>query len=403
MTTPASQTEDKLLPSSAFDYGTVTASHEVLKLMEAIKSQTLAHGLDIDNLLENAAAAQISEAGRWFAAVHDAASIFYLQWEEALDGPIPAKALALARIVNGLTAAGRSLNEKFEIVSLEHLQIFRRAIQDHHRSGHFDPKIIAQVMDEAALAHSHEKAWMSVILPTFAKQPYGRILLVRIDLDGLPSPVFVTQPFFLQRRTTLFHTHGQNWAFSRPLGGRTAVNTHTNTLWRPKSRSQPFPLELLDLQNYETDDVAILPPRVIHGISKKLHTKFSKPTLPVLLNDAGLRAEWILRTRFGEKSTLHLYHPCPDISGKLLDSPVVREDERFFIENDMIVFDHEAQTIWSGGGGSWPQRMVDFGPTGDHCGRCFENDPRHENLDPGMVWDWLIDTPSPHLQVYKSH
>jgi hypothetical protein len=66
----------------------------------------------------------------------------------------------------------------------------------------------------------------------------------------------------------------------------------------------------------------------------------------------------------------------------------------------MIVFDHFARNIWSGGGGSWPRRMVEFGVTGDHCGICFEDDPRRENLDPRLIYDWLIESPPPQLIKY---
>ncbi len=67
------------------------------------------------------------------------------------------------------------------------------------------------------------------------------------------------------------------------------------------------------------------------------------------------------------------------------------------------VFDHLKEAIWSGGGGCWPQRMIEFGPTGDHCGICFEDDPHRENLNPSLIFDWLIETPPPRLVKFKSH
>ena len=97
-----------------------------------------------------------------------------------------------------------------------------------------------------------------------------------------------------------------------------------------------------------------------------------------------------------------MYFPDLTLAKEIIKSPIAQADEQFFIENDMIVFDHQAKTIWSGGGGSWPQRMVDFGTTGDHCGICFEDDPRKENLDPRQISDWFVASPPPEISVYKA-
>ncbi len=94
---------------------------------------------------------------------------------------------------------------------------------------------------------------------------------------------------------------------------------------------------------------------------------------------------------------MHIYCPDPTLAQVLADSPIVQEDSQFFIENDMIVFDHVREAIWSGEGGSWPKRMVEFGTTGEHCGICYEDDPRRENLDPAKIWKWLIKRPPPQI------
>ena len=156
-------------------------------------------------------------------------------------------------------------------------------------------------------------------------------------------------------------------------------------------------MNLADRAEYRCGDVAIVPPRLIHGISRKRCRSLSIPTLGEMLSDHERCQTWIDQTRFGEQSCLHVYCPDPQLSTLLADSPFVQEDSRFFIEYDMIVFDHYAETIWTGGGGSWPRRMIEFGTTGEHCGLCFEDDPRKENLDPQQVYDWFLVSPAPEL------
>jgi hypothetical protein len=251
------------------------------------------------------------------------------------------------------------------------------------------------------MERTHERAWPWVVLPTFPRQPYGRILLSSIRLDDADCWLFITQPFFLSGKCTLFHTHGQNWAVSRPLGNGADTNAHLNTMWTPRTATAPYPLVQVGHAEYTNDTVVIIPPRTIHGISRKRTPARDIPPLKELLNDRARRDQWIAETRFGEKASLHVYHPHKSLVETLANSPILKEDERFFIEHDMIVFDHHAQSIWAGGGGSWPKRMIEFGPTGEHCHLCFEDDPRRENLDPQIVHDWLLESPPPDVSAFS--
>jgi hypothetical protein len=190
---------------------------------------------------------------------------------------------------------------------------------------------------------------------------------------------------------------------SRPLGSGTDKNTHINTLWLPAERQRPFPLIQTDFAEYSHDDVVIIPPRLIHGIAKKRGKPATLPTLAEIFGNPTLKAELIAQSRFGECSCLHMYYPCTALAKELAQSPLVQEDERFFIEYDMIVFDHYEESIWSGGGGSWPRRMITFGSSGEHCGVCFEDDPRRENLAPPMVWDWLVGQQPQEILKFTCH
>ncbi|MEM7116081.1 MAG: hypothetical protein AAF614_26810 [Chloroflexota bacterium] len=390
-----------VLPAQDFDCGTTTAAPDIRVDMQTVLVEARCHGLDIEALCHQAKTATEEMAPTLMEAIHDAAAVIFLQWRRARQANKQTQALALARLFNGLTYDARALNTRFGLISTEHIDALATSLQQEIDYDDFDPREIARHMDVCAQAHTHELAWLWVVLPTFARQPYGRILLTKADIPNSPNPIFVTQPFFLEGQCTLFHTHGQNWAYSRPLGFGDGQNWHINSLWMPREPCTPYPLDLLDLTPYSAADVAVLPPKLIHGISKKRCTNERIPTLSELLSDEAAKAEWIARTRFGERACLHIYCPHLPLINSLTDCPLVQTNEKFFIEYDMIVFDHYEETIWSGGGGSWPRRMIKFGTTGDHCGICFEDDPRKDNLDPQTVFDWLIQTPPPSLLTYR--
>lgn len=388
-------TPTKTLSAQAFDCSLETAPPDVAAVATAVYTQAKAHGLDIQTLCAETRTVSEADAPALLQQLHDAAAVSFLQWQRAIQQNQKFEALAYARIVNGLTYDARLLNGRFPLIDWSHMEVFKKAVRELDFEQ-FDATALGALMNEAARQHTHERAWPWVVLPTFARQPYGRILLITIDIPNFPHPIMVTQPFFLPGQSTLFHTHGQNWAYSRPLGEKMS-NVHINTIWLPKTASDPFPLRLVDNTEYRTGEVAIMPPKTIHGISRKRCWQEAIPSLEALLVDDALRTEWISKTRFGELACMHIYCPCIPTSEFLKDSPFVHENEKFFIEYDMIVFDHFGESIWSGGGGSWPRRMIQYGTTGDHCGICFEEDNRRENLDPATVAQWFVQDPPPAL------
>ena len=370
-----------ILPSLDFDIGTKTAAPDIQSQMAAIQEEARAHNLDYQALREQADSATGRDAPGVMRALLEAATIFYLQWRRARQQQEVTNALALARLFNGLTYQARTLHKRYDLIDTAHLQRLTAALQKGRRYL-VDPDYLAQALAVAATAHTHDRAWPWVVLPTFVRQPYGRILLLKVNLDDVQTPIFVTQPFFLEGQSTLYHTHGQNWALARPLGQGEYPNTHLNTMWEPRCREQPFPLVQLDEAEYSNTDTVVIPPRVIHGITRKPSQPQPIPPLSEILSDDNLKAELINNTRFGELGCMHIYCAHPPLAEQLAKSPVVQSDDRFFMENDMIVFDHVSEIIWSGAGGSWPRRMIEFGTHGEHCGLCFEDDPRKENLDP---------------------
>ncbi len=403
------KSEPKILPSQEFDTGTATATPDIKTLMYTISEEAKANGLDIQMVIDEAKSIHsLADAKAFWPILQRMATILFLQWQRIQqslaeqEGDASLEGLALARLFNGVTYSARDLHQRFDLIDTSHLD----ELEDNLRAGangdKFDPKQLATVIDKVAKTHTHEKAWPWVVLPTFARQPYGRILLRKVNLDSAHKMSFVTQPFFLAGRTTLLHTHGQNWAFAQPLGKNGSGNTHINTLWMPRTTESPFPLVLLDEADYRNTETAVIPPRLIHGISRRAFEPQAIPSLTEMLADSETTEQLIAQSRFGEMSCLHIYRPCQHTSKQLTQAPIVIEDERFFIENDMIVFDHNRETIWSGGGGSWPRRMIEFGTTGEHCGLCFaENDPRRENLDPVVVSEWFVQDPPPSLMVFR--
>ncbi|MEM7333291.1 MAG: hypothetical protein AAF490_14470 [Chloroflexota bacterium] len=385
------------LPAKEFDCGTTTAPPDVATIMAAVLAEAKHHGLDIECLCcQSKETESPKEAASLMQNIHDAASFLFLQWRCAIQNRRRVEALAIARLFNGLTYDARYLNEKFQLIDWSHIEKLKVRIQTELDFAKFEPEKLGQMMNEAARAHTHERAWPWVVLPTFARQPYGRILLTTVDI-GLDNPLIVTQPFFLPGQSTLFHTHGQNWAYSCPLGDCDEKNIHINTLWMPKNEAEPFPLNLIDNADYCSHEVAIVPPKLIHGIARKRNWQDAAPPISQLLTCAETQAHWLSENRFGELACMHIYCPDAHLTQHLKTSPFVQENELFFIEYDMIVFDHFGKSIWSGGGGSWPRRMIEYGTTGDHCGICFEEDERKENLNPNEVAKWFIQDPAPTL------
>ena len=390
-----------ILPAKEFDTGTRTASAEIMAQMQTILSDAKALGLNISAAVTQAKTAEAEQAEAAMQGLFKISSLLFIQWQRVLQDGDKHATLAHARVFNGITHNARLLNEKFNVVDSSHLDTMAEELASDVCFQNFDPACVAKIMDRAAEAHTHERAWLWTVLPTFEKQPYSRILLRKVQPAALSQPIFVTQPYFLEGRSTLFHTQGQNWAFSRPLGTCESGNTHLNTLWMPQCQEQAFPLDQIDNAEYCNKTVVVVPPKMIHGIARCRCCEENYPTLAELLEDADLQAEWIGRTRFGENGCMHIYCPDPSLVKELAQSPFVQEDEKFFIEYDMIVFDHLQNTIWSGGGGSWPLRMIKYGTTGTHCGICFEDDPRKENLDPCEVAKWFVQDPPPPLLKYQ--
>lgn len=378
-----------------------TAATDILNQMQKILTEAKEVGLFISQASTAAKTADADSAPAAMQALHDIATLLFVQWQKAQQAGETCCTLAYARLFNGLTHNARELNERHPVVATDHLDQMAADLAGDVCFEKFDPSCVATIMQRAAEAHTHERGWIWTVLPTFENQPYGRILLRKVQPAALTQPIFVTQPYFLAGRSTLFHTHGQNWAFSRPLGKCGTGNSHLNTLWMPHCREKAFPLDQIDHAEYCNKTVVVVPPRMIHGIARCRCCDQDYPTLAELMQDTTLKAKWIGQTRFGENACMHIYCPDPSLMQELKQSPFVQEDEKFFIEYDMIVFDHLANTIWSGGGGSWPLRMIRYGTTGEHCGICFEDDPRKEDLDPCEVAKWFVQDPPPGLIRYE--
>ena len=395
-----------IVPDSDFD----TVSHIVPKDIEIkiahISQEMESIGYKVSEIQDSAATASQKEARSSSEKIHDCAALLYSQWEFSLITRDKVRELSLARLFNGLTKSARALHAKYTLFDTAHIQvlsdILRSESQQELRGGQIDLQRIADAIHTAGNQRTHEKSWPWVVLPTFPQQHYGRVLLQRVITCDERYPTFITQPTFLDGEATLFHTHGQNWAFARPLGNSSSLkNTHINTFWQPHSEHNVFPLRQTDKTLYSSSNVVIIPPRSIHGISGGRTVLHNPRSLDELRKNADCVTH-VKDTRFGESSSLHVYYPDQKLVQELEDSPLINSNSRFFIENDMIVFDEKKGKIWSGGGGAWPRRMMTYGPSGEHCGACFtENDSRQEHLDEDDILEWYTQRETERPIVFK--
>lgn len=339
------------------------------------------------------------------AAIHRSATILFALWVEYHEtaGTV-AEMLACACEFNELTAQARDLDETFHLFDHSHLERLKADIRNEldyeGQSGATRIEKWADMLRVCASEHCHERSWPWVVLPAVERQPYSRILRLALPTNDPRYNVFLVQPFFLTRRSTLRHTHGVNWAFSRPLG-RAERNTHINFQWQLGPVEAPHKCSLHGRHYYGSNDVVVIHPRTIHSIEKRKPEKgWLRQRLRV--SDAlSSDGHELLATenRFGEMGCLHLYKPSWSLAAKLDESPFRRSplpdaDKAFFEQFDMIVIDHEQSMAWAGGGGAWALRMLELGPTGDCCAECWvEKDRRANNLDLEELRKWLISEP----------
>jgi hypothetical protein len=338
-----------------------------------------------------------AESQEQLACIHDAATLLFLQWQYSRVSQDTTGEFASARLFNQVTKSARKIDTQHEFFDKTHLTTLHSAIEQTQ-----SPYGIAQAMTEAAKERKHERAWPWVMLPTFPKQHYGRILLDVVEVDG--TQAFITQPTFNDGEVTLFHTHGQNWGWSLPLGeSGSGKNRHINTMWEPNSRDQLFPLKKTSNEKkgkayYSAGDVAVIPPRTIHGIAgARFEGEGMSLEAIARLSDTE-KADLIKKTRFGEQSSLHVYR-----ADAQLHKEFAQGDEKLFETNDMILFDHKSQRVWANSGGAWEQRLLQHGPTGEHCGQCFMEDiPSAQTIAPTVVFDRFLDHNSPGLVLYRA-
>ena len=399
---------------------------EILRMHE-LSSQMQKLGYDLSAISANAK--KLAEAGNnpdaakeLVGTAHDAAAVLFLQWSQAHEAKDRTTEYATARLFNRVTLAARKVDERYDVFDKSHRQALKIAIQEDmvsesearakDPSYEYDPFNLARAMEIAARQRTHENAWAWVVLPTFPKQHYGRILLDAVGVYGSTNRVYVTQPTFTNGEATLFHTHGQNWGFSRPLGPE-GSNQHINTMWETQSNSQVYPLRQMSADKngktrYKAGEVAIIPPKSIHAISGAREAA-DRPQMTLeqfALLEPAHQQEVIANTRFGEQSAMHIYRADTPLAEEFSENPVAvvpnKGEKDFFEQNDMIVFDHEKQQTWSGGGGAWTRRLMEYGKTGDHCGECFaEDDPRRVNLPDYLVLGRFIDQDSRGGIIYS--
>ncbi len=402
-------TNPVMLPSSAFDHGTFTATSKTIDNMNMLSIVLKQLGFDVELLSKHLEDISSSHAQQRLKKIHDAAALLHMQWERACQSRDIEMGFAAARLFNGLTSVARVFQKKYALVDISHITRLKKVLHNTIKKRgivHIE-KIISAVGD-AAKERPHEVAWLWVVLPTFFGQHYGRILLGKVDTGDSWYPAFIMQPTFKKGYAPQLHTHGQNWAIATPLGDlKKQNNIHVNTLWQMHCRDSAFPLRQLPNGKamYGTQQVVVIPPRMIHSISKLRFKQEYVPSLLELAYDKSKLQSTIDTYRFGELSCLHVYFPDPILAKNLTRAPFIQKNPAFFMENDMIVFDNftNPPCIWAGSGGVWVKRMVRFGTAGEHCGICFqENDYRRHNLDPKVVYDWLVKQSSiSGLQVYN--
>lgn len=399
------------LPPSAFDTGAPEFLAPKQEISRAVELDAKMAGLGLGNreLLELAlgelpdGSAGRKQASRIARKLHDAAALLYLQWSHSHIEKDHETEHAAARLFNRMTAAARQLDSRTDIFDKRHMKEFGSAVltelgaalasSRRNPARAYTPHRLARALEKAARKRTHNKSWPWVVLPTFDKQHYGRILLGVVQLRGMPFRAYIVQPTFTDGEATLFHTHGQNWGLSRPLG-RSGGNRHINTMWEPFSKDMVFPLRQVGRKHsgcvrYCGGDTVAVAPRTIHGIAG-----CRESTRHASIDDAAGMTKTeleriIARSRFGELSCLHVYMPDIRLAEEFMLHPIEianRKERDFFDKNDMIVFDHNAGRVWSGIGGAWEQRLMKYGPSGGHCGICFrENDPRRFDMPESLV------------------
>jgi len=337
-----------------------------------------------------------------------------LEWSDAREHKDRDREFAAARFFNQMTLSARKIDKNFGIFDKSHLDELLNHIQDDLKDMEqkrandptclYAPANLVNSIRETAAKRTHENAWPWVVLPTFPQQHYGRILLERKNLHEDSYKTYLTQATFTNGEATLFHTHGQNWAFAAPLGP-TGSNRHTNTMWEPHEAYNPeketggqlFPLRQMPkekngLAYYHAGDVVVIPPRSIHGISgsRKRYDGISIDELASLSEYE--RAQVIKNTKFGEQSCLHIYRPSIIAANDFLRRPIMDEKD-FFERNDMVVMDYKNNKVWAAGGGAWPQLscLDRFGPSGEHCGKCYVEDVSRTVIPQKIVLEQLID------------
>jgi|GEM_PF-3361988 len=415
----------RILPGEHFNNGTPETTPKIqIERMGILSGQMEGLGYSLDQM--HAQASRVSrpehenrvEVQEVVRELHDAAALLFGQWSLSHETKDRDTEYAAARLFNRITGAARKVDARHGLFDKTHrrklAQAIQRDVQTERDSGSsYDPYHLSYAIELAARERTHENAWAWVVLPTFPGQHYGRTLLDAVDIPEAPYKVFVTQPTFTNGEATLFHTHGQNWAFSRPLG-QPGENRHSNTLWTPQSREQLFPLRQLPKEKggqayYVAGEVAVIPPKTIHGIAgarekrTQMKTSFSLEEIAKL--PPRQRQQRIEQMRFGQLSCLHVYRADASLAAEFIENPVTilpnQPEKDFFEKNDMIVFNHTTKEAWAGGGGAWEQRMLQYGQAGEHCGLCFvEDDPRRKQLPPKVVYDRFIDPSSSSLIHY---
>jgi len=389
-----------VIHSDELDQKVNFAPKEIQAAAAVISATMLDFGFDLNALLSEVSIPH--EAMLRLSQIQQSAQLLYSEWQINRKSNNRNGELAVARLFNSMTARARKIHNNLQEKSpfdQSHITDLANDISRELRftleHGGTNLEAIAQAANIAGDRRTNNLAWPWTVLPTFPKQSYGRILLSKVPGFHPDFPCFITQTTFLAGEITQFHTHGQNIAFARPLGNSAKrENAHINTTWKTASKEQVFPLVQTDRQFYTSGNVAIIPPLAIHAISGSRKAESSE-FIPInQLRDASPEdvSEYAKKILFGETSCLHIY--LPDIQSMQIaeGSPFVTDNPKFFIENDMIVFDHQANLIWTGGGGAWAKRMLTYGANGEHCGACYtENDPRLENISGQTVLDWHLD------------